>query len=1545
MSVLTRIKNNQILDGSIWANSKIIAGSITGSLFNSTITTTSDITITGNLTVQGSTSYLTIASTNTYVNDPLLVLNNAYSAGAMYDIGFVFERGSDVNQAFYWDETSDEFKLIATTEAGTTYGNIGAETSYSKLRLGNLVAQYDLTTTTLTATGLINTTGNISGAVVNTGALNASGTTTLATVSTGAISATGLINTTANISGAVVNGGAINSTGLINTTGNVSGAVVNSGALNVTGVTTLGGYLNSGANISAAILHGGAINSTGLINTTGNISGAVVNSATLGVTGTATIATVSAGAISATGLINTTGNISGAVINSATTNVSGTATASVLSTGTLNATGLINTTANISGAVVNGGAINSTGLINTTGNVSAAVVNTGALNATGTTTLGAVSTGAISATGLINTTGNVSASVVNAATMNVSGTATASVLSTDTLNATGLINTTGNVSAAVHSGGAVSVTGHINTAGNVSAVQINTATLKASGLTSGRVIYTSTAGLLVDNAGMTFTANTLTVGGTQPVTVNGTTATIATTGTNQSLILSPHGTGSVDFAGSYATNLLDPVSGSDAVTLTYLNTALSSAVTNIIQDDTSIYVYDSGANGNIVVNVDADRVALITQNTTTLTNDVIVSNSTASTTTTNGALVVTGGVGIGGAATVGGQVKSTATTQSTNTTTGAMITAGGVGIAKNLNVGGDVTVTGNLTVDGTTTTINSTTMTVDDLNIVLASGAADSSAANGAGITVDGASATILYTHATTSWNLNRHLVGTSAALSSTLAVTGAATLSSTLAVTGATTLSSTLNAGASTLASASITGAATVGTTLGVTGATTLSSTLGVTGATTMAALSATTGAFSGAATLSSTLAVTGAATLSSTLAVTGATTVGGTLGVTGVTTLGAYLNSSANISAAVLHGGAINSTGLINTTGNVSAAVVNTGALNATGTTTLGVVNTGAISATGLINTTGNISGAVVNGGAINSTGAATVGGTLGVTGATTMAALSATTGTFSSTLGVSGATTLAALSATTGAFSGAATVGGTLGVTGATTMAALSATTGTFSSTLGVTGAATLSSTLGVTGATTLSSTLGVTGAATLSSTLAVTGVTQVTSAVPASTSSTGALIVTGGVGIGGNLYVGAGLQNTPVGNTTASSGAFTTLSASGAVTATATTDTSSASTGALVVTGGVGIGKTVWVGEGMVINSTQSAEALHFKGYGTDTSLVYVNPAKNAMVFGGANVTVQDGVVAKFNSTGAIQIPTGSTSQRPGAAGNVDVAGLLRFSTSSNNLEFYDGTTWTTAGSVFTVVSTNSFSGDGSTTAFTLSSASTTAATFVMINGVVQIPTTAYSVSGTTLTFTEAPASGDAVDARVIITTSTVNSLASANGFNTFDVGTANYANVTAGTSSAVTRLSIDGATGTATFTNDVVINGQLTVKGDTAGNINIGDQTTDKVQLQGTIVYNQTALSAPGAHLKQLDTYNTSAYHTSKHLVQVRDASQITSAEVMVAQDGTNVHVTTYAVLNTHPTGVLGTFSANIVSNAVYLWYTPAAHNLNANIKVQTTYIV
>jgi hypothetical protein len=127
--------------------------------------------------------------------------------------------------------------------------------------------------------------------------------------------------------------------------------------------------------------------------------------------------------------------------------------------------------------------------------------------------------------------------------------------------------------------------------------------------------------------------------------------------------------------------------------------------------------------------------------------------------------------------------------------------------------------------------------------------------------------------------------------------------------------------------------------------------------------------------------------------------------------------------------------------------------------------------------------------------------------------------------------------------------------------------------------------------------------------------------------------------------------------------------------------------------------------------------------------------------------------------KIGTTNSILIPVGNTAQRPGTA----VTGMVRFNTSLDVLEFYDSNSWTPASSEFTVITADEFNGDGSTVAFTLSSDSTTAGTVVAINGVVQIPTTAYSVSGTTLTFTEAPEVNDVIDARIFTTTTSVTSI--------------------------------------------------------------------------------------------------------------------------------------------------------------------------------------
>lgn len=82
---------------------------------------------------------------------------------------------------------------------------------------------------------------------------------------------------------------------------------------------------------------------------------------------------------------------------------------------------------------------------------------------------------------------------------------------------------------------------------------------------------------------------------------------------------------------------------------------------------------------------------------------------------------------------------------------------------------GTVIIAGDLQVDGTTTTLNSTTLTIDDKNIVLASGAANPAAADGAGITIDGASATILYAQSTDTFNFNKKIITPDIQISGTL--------------------------------------------------------------------------------------------------------------------------------------------------------------------------------------------------------------------------------------------------------------------------------------------------------------------------------------------------------------------------------------------------------------------------------------------------------------------------------------------------------------------------------------------------------------------------------------------------------------------------------------------------------------------------------------------------------------------------------------------------------------------------------------------------------
>ena len=119
------------IDGCVIGANTAAAGTFT------TVTTSGNATIGGNLTVNGTTT--TIDSQTLTIEDPLLTLakNNSGGAGNTFDQGLFFNRGSDDNVSFIWDESADEFVFAVTSgEDGTTAGNVTID-SYANVHFNN----------------------------------------------------------------------------------------------------------------------------------------------------------------------------------------------------------------------------------------------------------------------------------------------------------------------------------------------------------------------------------------------------------------------------------------------------------------------------------------------------------------------------------------------------------------------------------------------------------------------------------------------------------------------------------------------------------------------------------------------------------------------------------------------------------------------------------------------------------------------------------------------------------------------------------------------------------------------------------------------------------------------------------------------------------------------------------------------------------------------------------------------------------------------------------------------------------------------------------------------------------------------------------------------------------------------------------------------------------------------------------------------------------------------------------------------------------------
>jgi hypothetical protein len=131
-----------------------------------TLSTTGNATIGGDLTVNGTTT--TIDSETLTIEDPLLTLakNNSGGDANTFDQGLFFNRGSLDNVSFIWDESADQFAFAVTSgEDGTTAGNITID-SYASLR-ANVATFVDTETGTVSAADgtlsmtIADSTGNI----------------------------------------------------------------------------------------------------------------------------------------------------------------------------------------------------------------------------------------------------------------------------------------------------------------------------------------------------------------------------------------------------------------------------------------------------------------------------------------------------------------------------------------------------------------------------------------------------------------------------------------------------------------------------------------------------------------------------------------------------------------------------------------------------------------------------------------------------------------------------------------------------------------------------------------------------------------------------------------------------------------------------------------------------------------------------------------------------------------------------------------------------------------------------------------------------------------------------------------------------------------------------------------------------------------------------------------------------------------------------------------------------------------------------------------
>jgi len=239
-----------------------------------------------------------------------------------------------------------------------------------------------------------------------------------------------------------------------------------------------------------------------------------------------------------------------------------------------------------------------------------------------------------------------------------------------------------------------------------------------------------------------------------------------------------------------------------------------------------------------------------------------------------------------------------------------------------------------------------------------------------------------------------------------------------------------------------------------------------------------------------------------------------------------------------------------------------------------------------------------------------------------------------------------------------------------------------------------------------------------------------------------------------------------------------------------------------------------------------------------GSGNSIGNLTINDTTIGTAAANANIVLNPtgtGLVTIDTVTGLV-LPTGNTAQRPIPG----TTGTIRYNSALSYIEYYNGSSWVEVGGGGTSnvsVSDQQITPDGTSVTYTLDQETNQVSILVAINGIGQIPGSAYSVTGNLITFSEAPMPTDIVDIRFLATASTRDKILNGTG-NTFVQATDTSTVVFNIASSNVVTVAAGGAN----------ITGNLTVVGNITAN-NINSSNSDLAEM-----YAADQLYAPGTVL-------------------------------------------------------------------------------------------